>query len=274
MESQACVAPYSPLHICVAGLCLAITCTDASVLTELRAYYQPFLGDLPPSLTAQVDILPPNPAAGLPDLGHSGRFENQALVFSGPAGEGRIDLANNQAELKLTTEYPALEIEYFVRSAFALLLFAAGGLLFHAAGIKRNGQAYLFFGHSGSGKTTVARLSPGAQVLNDDLVALLPANGGWVAHATPFWNPTQVRPGLSQGPVAGLYRLVQDRQVYCERVGAAQALAEVIASAPVISADLGRGPELVHRGLDLLTQVPVYRLHFLPDDSFWQVVDP
>lgn len=266
------MTPQPLLFISIAGIRLALACSDPVVAGELAAYYQPFSAFGPPHLTAQIEVRPA--AVGEPpaDLGRCGRFEGGALVFSGPACEGRIDLAQNQAELALASAHPAVAIEYFVRSAYALLLFAAGGLLFHAAGIVRGSRAYLFFGHSGSGKTTVARLSRDGLVLNDDLVALLPSAGGWVAHATPFWNPTQVRPTLSQAPVAGLYRLVQAQKVRSETAGTAQALAEVLASVPVVAADPGRGPELLHRALELLGQVPVYYLHFLPDDTFWQVV--
>ena len=267
------MASEPTVNISIAGIGLQIDCRPAAVAHTLAAYYHPFSG-APPRMQAEIEVCPPVSGALAPDLGQRGRFVDGALVFAGPAAEGRIDLAQRQAYLKLQAADPAPEIEYFVRCIFALLLLEHGGLLFHAAGLALDGRAYLFFGPSGSGKTTVARLSPQAQTLNDDLVALMPSPQGWIAHATPFWNPTQAPPSHSQAPVAGFYRLVQARHVTCEPLAPAQALAEFVASAPVVSADPSRSAALMGRGLEALAHTPAYRLYFLPDASFWQVILP
>ena len=125
----------------------------------------------------------------------------------------------------------------------------------------------------GVARRTVARLCDDG-MLNDDLVVLLPVAGGWTVHATPFWNPTQVEPvGPRAAPLAALFRLVQDSSVYCRPMAGGQALAEFVSSVPVIAG----GPELVHllfeRGQNLLQDVPMYALHFLPDASFWNAVE-
>jgi hypothetical protein len=73
--------------------------------------------------------------------------------------------------------------------------------------------------------------------------------------------------------VAGLLRLVQDRQVYLEAIGGGEALAELLAGIPMIPADPARSAEIVRRCACLLASTPVYRLHFLPDASFWDVID-
>jgi hypothetical protein len=103
-----------------------------------------------------------------------------------------------RAHLSVVAPHPFEPIDYFVRAALALLAFEAGGLLFHAAGLAWRGNGYAFFGNSGSGKTTVARVSSHAQILNDDLVVLLPDAVRWNIHATPFSNPTQVTPAGPQ----------------------------------------------------------------------------
>jgi hypothetical protein len=201
-------------------------------------------------------------------------FENGELRFTAPGFEGSIQEREGIGQLSLSSQQPAEDIEYFLRVAYALLAFQAGGVMLHAAGILRTGKAYLFFGHSGSGKTTVSRLSTDDMVLNDDLIILMPNRAGWKVFGTPFWNPTQVKPTPQQAPLAGLFRLVQDRQVYLEKISASTALAELIANVPVIPADLSRTPELIERLKDILVTTPVQRLHFLPDPSFWNIITP
>ncbi len=152
------------------------------------------------------------------------------------------------------------------------MTFQAGGLIFHAAGIIRQGKTYLFFGPSGSGKTTVARLSANDLVLNDDLLLLMPQEQGWLVHATPFWNPTQVKPTAHQGPLTAMFRLKQAKKVYLTEMGPGQALAELVANVPVIPLNPGYSQELFTRCQHLAQAVPLRYLHFLPDASFWEVV--
>jgi hypothetical protein len=57
----------------------------------------------------------------------------------------------------------------------------AGGFVFHASSIIHHNQAYLFSGHSGVGKTTLAQLLKGEQVLTNDQVIVLPHSSDWSA---------------------------------------------------------------------------------------------
>jgi hypothetical protein len=62
--------------------------------------------------------------------------------------------------------------------------------------------------------------------------------------------------------------------VYREALNRPQALAEMISNVPVIPADPGRSNDLLVRCARLLAAVPAYNLHFLPEPSFWEVIDP
>jgi hypothetical protein len=262
-------------HICalsIAGLGLTLACDQAPLATALRQRYDAFRSDAAPLLTARVTLSGAERTTPIYDprlIFHDGR-----AYFTTPTYTGWIDAHAGRAELTISSTYPLEDVEYFVRVIYALLAFRAGGLLFHAAGIAHHERGYLFCGHSGSGKTTVARLSSSDRVLNDDLVVLMPADERWMIHATPFWNPTQVQPGgVDSVALAALLRLVQDTQVFVEPMGPGQALAEVIANVPVLPGDSTLSTALLLRGQRLLQQVPAYRLHFLPDPSFWPVVE-
>jgi hypothetical protein len=259
----------------IAGLPLTIS-SDAALVTALLKRYTAF------QQSAETSPF----VARIERVGHMPRttderpliFRADGVHFTASDYAGHINLAEQHAALTLNSAAPVEDADYFIRTIFALRLFEAGGLLFHAAGLVRQERGYLFFGHSGSGKTTVSRLSPEAIVLNDDLVALLPDANQWHMLATPFSNPTQV--ALQHTPigprsaiVSGAYRLIQDRRVYVEDLPLAQAVAEIVASSPIVCADPARTLDLIARARQLHTAVPIRHLHFLPDNSFWSVVE-
>jgi hypothetical protein len=267
---------WPTIDLSVAGIGIRIYCHDPGVADRLRWRYADFSASGPPKFESWVILEGDLRSNALLDTGVV--FRDHILHFTAQGYMGRIDVKENRGQLNLSSKQPVEDIDYFIRVVCALLAFENKGVMFHAAGVVREGSALLFFGHSGAGKTTVARLSPGGLILNDDLVILLPRGGSagtqndWIAHATPFWNPTQVRPTSESAPVAGLFRLVQDREVFIEPMGKAQALAEFLSNIPVIPDDPQRNATLIDRSLRLLGDIPTFRLHFLPDDSFWQVI--
>lgn len=264
MTSDTTSLTTGPLRVVIAA-------SDSAVHTALRSAYRAFAADdapAPHTLIVHVDYAPGPAPADWPFI-----FDRGVLRFRAAHCTGSFDLDAQPAYLDVIAPHPFEPIDYAVRAALALLAFEAGGLLFHAAGLARRGNGYAFFGYSGSGKTTVARVSTDAVILNDDLVVLLPAANRWWIYATPFSNPTQVTSaGPRRVPLAALYRLVQDQQIWVEPIDPATAIAEVIASSPVVSADPDRALALLARAEQLVGVVPVQRLHFRPESSFWAVV--
>ena len=268
--SGACSGAYSDAYsFAIAGIGMQICCDQPRLLEKLAQRYAGFQQTSPasPQFTLHLNWQRgPSDASRVSPLF---TLRGDQLYFDVPHYSGQIDLARAEASLSLISDYPVSDVDYFLRVAYALLLFRAGGILVHGAGIVRAGRGYLFFGHSGSGKTTVARLSPNDLVLNDDLIAIMPGEGNWAAWSTPFWNFSQVRPAPGHAPLTALYRLVQAVDVRRERMLAGQAAAELVASTPVLPADPPSLVQLLGRYTQLLAVVPAYRLYFLPDDSFW-----
>jgi hypothetical protein len=261
------------LTLSIASLHVAIVCNTARLCAELRHAYAPFVHAHHPraTLTLATHHEPQTTATGAAEV----QFFAANGRFVSPRAEGHIDAEGGQASLRLFGPHPLGDIEYCLRIIYALLAFQQGGLLVHGAGLVQQGRALIFFGHSGSGKTTVARLSPQAALLNDDLVLLLPHAEGWHVHATPFWNPTQAaRPTPGAAPLAALLRLVQAPRVTLEVLSPAQAAAELLACVPMLPGSITYSRAVTALVLRMLHHIPAYRLHFLPDASFWQVVAP
>ncbi len=65
----------------------------------------------------------------------------------------------------------------------------APGIMVHAATTVHDGDAYLFFGPAGAGKSTLVSHSPGQIALCDDLSVLTrDEDGAWQAWPSPFWD--------------------------------------------------------------------------------------
>ena len=215
------------------------------------------------------DGVEPAPAR-LPQIGLNG----PRLTLNGPGLCASADLATGKASAAVAGPQAEALLDYLARVLTALLLDQAGGLLLHGAGLVRAGRGLLLLGPSGTGKTTAARNAAGAIVLNDDLVALLPAaDGAWQLLATPFSNPTQVAPVPGQAPLAGVLRLRQAAAPELRPLSRGQALAELAAAVPVLVADGGRMPALMARlnGLVAVSPCAILGLRDRPD--YWPVVD-
>jgi hypothetical protein len=279
-------SPSNSLTLEVAGVGVAIFCPEPSWLERLKQLYQLFIGTGSPALILQIQLCDHLDPEVMPSDELS--FEGQVTTLRSPTYHGFINIQDRTAQICTRAIHPIEDIDYFLRVTYAVLAFQAGGLLFHGAGILHNHKGYLFFGHSGVGKTTVARLSSGDQILNDDLVILMPSQimpdltiaqpvgkdaQSWSIHSTPFWNPSQVSPNRLSVKLAAMFQLVQDDYVYLEPLGKGQALAELVASLPVIPMDAHQGLNILDRMESLQKQVPIYNLHFLPDASFWRVIN-
>jgi hypothetical protein len=201
-----------------------------------------------------------------------GRLHAWSYAFS-----GWFEIDGDQGELSLCdsdVEPPSHSIENFLRVAFAWKASKAGGFLFHASGLVRDGRAYVFFGPSGSGKTTVTRLYPHELQLNDDCIHITRAGSVFYAGGVPFKGcPEGGAQDAGAFPIAGLFRLVQSRNVACERLGAAEAMAEIATSVPFVS-ETPEGALRVFEAAEAMARtVPVMKLYFELAPSFWDVME-
>ncbi|MGD8374968.1 MAG: hypothetical protein PVF68_02405 [Acidobacteriota bacterium] len=163
-------------------------------------------------------------------------------------------------------------LENFLRVLYATLALHRGAFLLHSAGIVREGAAYLFFGPSGSGKTTTCRLSAGHRVISDDLILVLDDDGPRAA-SIPFRGHLAELPRRQERfPIAGFYRLIQDRTVRLERLETARAVSELMGSLPFVTERPQNGPVVLEALGRAIDAVPAYRLHFRKDASFWDAV--
>lgn len=150
------------------------------------------------------------------------------------------------------------------------------GLLFHTAALYISGRIWLFSGCSGAGKSTFSRLwldRTDAHVVNDDrmIVRQNEQGPGFTAYGTPW--PGELGIALNESaPLGGICFLHKSDQTEIRPITPRQALPQLLPLASIPWYE----QELVPPALDfcdrLLAGVPLYELHFRPDQSAIEAV--
>jgi hypothetical protein len=190
--------------------------------------------------------------------------------------DGWVDLVSGKGELTLTDRHEIelrMSLENFLRVACQLFLPERTSFLMHSAGILDDGRCYLFFGHSGAGKSTVTELSEPRRALSDDMVLIDASGRSVMAHAVPFFGLYPMKERVRGAyPVAGAFRLRKDARDELVSLGTARAAATVSASVPFVQ-DLGLNrADLTDVITEVCRRVPVYDLHFTRSNRFWEVI--
>ncbi len=121
----------------------------------------------------------------------------------------------------------------------------------------------------------MSKLCPHEDVLHDDLCVIIPGKTGFLATGFPFLGDDRKDLPLRQAlrPVAGFYRLVQSGEVGLERLRASVAAAEIMGSLPFVSDHPGTGESALGNVGRMVKSVPVFRLAFRKDLTFWEAID-
>jgi hypothetical protein len=187
--------------------------------------------------------------------------------FERGGGTGRLQLARTDWEPHDRA------VENFLRAAAAWLAIGRGGVVVHAASVALAGRGYLFFGPSGAGKSTVCSLARGGAVLGDDIALVWRRSGEAPRlYETPF-RGSWTGPWLGESvPLRAAFRLVHGEAPRRITVPRALGLADLAAVLPFLGPAYACEPVLEHVAARF-DGVPLYRLEFREDDSFWEVLE-
>jgi hypothetical protein len=162
-------------------------------------------------------------------------------------------------------------VDNVARFLAAHLALDDGGFAMHAAGLLREGRAYLFAGPSRAGKSTASRLVAMAQSLGDDFGAVVRGEAGWMSPAVPFDNSERVsgRPSTGLYPVAGIWRLNQALTTRVESGEGVLPGAALISCAAFAWAMPERADELLENVRRFVGQGLFHELFFTRDADLW-----
>ena len=162
----------------------------------------------------------------------------------------------------------------FNRIGLETLLLRHKGLLLHASLIEYKGIALAFTGPSGVGKSTQAdlwRRCAGAHILNGDRAALRKLPHGWQAYGSPHAGSSGIYINGS-APLKALIVLRQGKENNLQPLGCTEALHCLYQELTVHHWERNFVAAATDLCLDLLENIPVYRLECRPEDSAVQLL--
>jgi hypothetical protein len=264
--------PQGSLTLDISGLTIAISVPDRAWLPGLRERYHEFLSDAPSRWQVDLRHDPALIDTEHPWLRHHGRLS----VFRVNAYSGWFDMARRYATV--TTPSHARALSALERTLAYVCMQALpreyDALLLHSVGVEVNGLGHVFFGPSGAGKTTVARLSEGhGRVLSDESVILRNTNQGVMLDSTPFWGlstpPAMIHRARKTVPLVALYALSHAPDFRLVRIRPWEAVSALLDTEKVAIERVESASAWLSVAERLLAGVPVYRLSFPPTPDLW-----
>lgn len=146
------------------------------------------------------------------------------------------------------------------------------GLLIHSSCVKEDGQAHIFAGHSGAGKSTAAQLSYPRELLSDEATIVKITSDEIAIMYSPFRS--QLETPYTEGyiPLSGihlLYQALQNKHTSLKKSDAFIHLIDKIFCWTNHDQETKRILGLLNI---LVTKVPVYDLHFQKNNTFWELI--
>lgn len=149
-----------------------------------------------------------------------------------------------------------------------------GTLLLHSSVTRHEGKANLFFGVSGTGKSTHSRLwhqyVPGCDLMNDDNPVIRVDGPQITVYGSPWSGKTLCYRNV-QAPIRALVRLEQAPHNVIERLSGLQAYASVLAACSAIRWNSAIMDSIVRSVEKLSMNTPCFRLECRPDQEAVEV---
>lgn len=183
---------------------------------------------------------------------------------------GEFNLNDLKGKLKCTDPR---DLNNYLRVVYSLVLLKENGFLVHAASIIKNSAGFLFPGKSGTGKTTITRLSTDSILLSDEISLVKMVDGKYHVFGTPFWGELAIAGENTHAALNHVYLPEQDKENYRKSASFTKTLEKLIPNVLFFLDDDKLKMQLFDICYDFANSVPAYDLHFLPDPSFWGVIN-
>lgn len=261
------------IDVVIAGSRVRITTPSGALLELLTERYRNFLQPRsttePAAAELDIEVVDEPPCAGQPDLLVA--LRDGVWHLSRGDFDARWSPATRRGHIRQTLN--PYSTDSVLRIVQSLVLSGENGFLLHASSMVRHGQAYVFTGPSGAGKTTMTRLAPADAVLLTDEISCVRRTGDeWRAYGTPFAGELGISGACVSAPIAGVYRLEQGSVTNVARMTPAEGVRTVMRNLLFFTPDDAAGRQVLDTVCDLGAAVPVQRLTFTLDPQVWSAL--
>lgn len=213
--------------------------------------------------------------------GYGRPFENFDVAVSREAE--RIVYTRTDYRVEMDPEYRTALVfaydEFALKHALvniysAFITHLEWGVLLHSCCILERGGAYLFAGHSGAGKSTVAMLSMPRMILSDEATIVKIGRSGEeiCTFVSPFRSDTAMPAGEGRYPLNAVQLLIQSPENRRVPTSKMEAVLQLMNRVFYWAHDPNETRKLLRMCRELVERVPVYDLYFQKNDTFWEEI--
>lgn len=276
-----------PVSVRFGPIVVRFRASDAGARFVLRAPHTAFVvpDEEPADCVATCRLMSPEPLPGAPtfspaegdwELRRDASGGDEMTYLARMADGGRLP----RLSIRLAPDFRAAEVRLRPREAgdreipidFPLdeylatrLLGRRGEIALHGCLVAEGDEGFVFAGHSGAGKSTMAELaeSVGAEVLSDDRTILAVDGDSVRGWGTP-WHGSYKRGSPRSVTVRGIFLLVQDRMDEVRAMSRATAFGDLFVRTvqpTTVASEVERTIDAIER---IVGVVSVASLHFRP----------
>jgi len=263
----------------IGGIPIALSTSHERFFDLLLGRYEGFLSTSLPEFALEFDIIEAGTASD----------EDVCVRRDGPAwllqrGDFTARWDTQSAKGLVRQNANPYSLDSVLRILHSLILAERGGFLLHAASALCEGQAYLFSGVSGAGKTTMTRLAPdNVTLLTDEVSYVRPENVGpgagsedgassYRAFGTPFAGELAKAGENCSAEIGCLFFLEKGPENRIEEMPSADAVRRLMRNILFFAEDPHLVEKLLASACEFVARVPIRRLTFYPDRKVWDTV--
>lgn len=198
-------------------------------------------------------------------------YEDAGLVH---ALEADCNFTRVRASLRWDDRYVATALSSMLRVVFAQAVLMHDAVSLHASVVRNDGQAFLFMGKSGTGKSTHSRMwlenVPGTDLLNDDNPIVRVVGGQALVYGSPWSGKTPCYRNANAS-LAGIVRLRQAPANRFTEKEETEAFSQLLPGCSVLRQDKILHEALCMTLVALVQTVCVGEMECLPDKEAAEV---
>jgi hypothetical protein len=225
------------LKIEIGNICGEIDSADEEFIHRINSSYKDFSSTRKADFVFSVDSdsqidSPKNDLRAPDDLEQSAFISPEnggySFVLENKVSMGFIDIGKGVARLHhLPGQEVGLYFDLLFMHTLRLFLAYKEGFFLHSCGLIREGQAFLFVGPDGSGKTTISKLVPEGFIASDDSLIVRRSNGSFTSYTTPWGSRKSIN---ASAPISRIFFLRKAHTLRVKEMTPAEAAREFLAN--------------------------------------------